>query len=169
MLPPPRRLSSGIASWAQRSAPFEVGVEDEVDRLLGQVLELFVDRDGCIRDDDVEPAEALARNFDRTGDVGARTHVPGRGGGVSADGCDRSKCLVQACRVGVVGDDGCAGGREREGRGLPDPRAGARDERDLAVEHTHLARLYAGCVYPIVALEIPRILVSVLRPTAPGR
>src|SRR5439155_293472 len=56
----------------------QVGVEDEVDRLLVLLLEVGVDRDGGVRHHYVEPAELRARQLDEAAYVRRRAHVPDR-------------------------------------------------------------------------------------------
>ena len=112
----------------------QVGVHDEVPRLVGEVEEVHAPRHAGVVDQDVEPAKLADGLADHAGDVGALRDVGFDGDGVRARLAHRRGGVLSAGGVDV--DDGDAGAlaRHLKGDAASDPHAAAGDQRHPAFE-----------------------------------
>src|SRR5262249_24107012 len=91
--------------------------------------------DARVVHDDVDAAELVERAVDDCRGAGDRRHVRLLGDRAPAGRRDRGRRGPGALAVG--GDDGGAGGGERDGVRAAEPAAGAGDDGDLPVEEGH--------------------------------
>jgi len=75
MLPPCRARRGGIAACAQKESTAQIGVEHDVEIVLGCFFERHVLGDTGVRDHDVQPTEAALRRGDDLGHVLAVANV----------------------------------------------------------------------------------------------